>query len=238
LTKAVEDVTIQKAELHNIGDIEHLLAKKKGLSDQMRANKMKIVDFKVQLIVTSSSISQLIFFQNDQKQMDTENRIAEETRRMEAHSQARQEETVRKLQQARAEVDEIDARLKEIAVTDQAKRAENNEIKAKGDQLDATRVNAEKRIMQINEMMKQCNQQKENALNPYGNNMKELMDQIGAQWHGEKPLGPLGLYVQVKEPELWADLLRSQLSHLLTAFALTDARDRPQLKRMLDKSRK
>jgi len=158
---------------------------------------------------------------------------------MEVHTQARREETIRKLQQARTEVDEVDARVKEIVAKEEAKRAENEGIKRDGDQVDSTRKNAERRIMQINDMIKQCQQQQHNALNPYGNNMKELMDQIDRmKWHGEKPLGPLGRFVQVKEPELWADLLRSQLAHLLTAFALTDTRDRPQLKRMLDQSRK
>jgi chromosome segregation ATPase len=168
-----------------------------------------------------------------------ETRIAEETRRMEVHTQARREETMRKLEKARAEVDLADAQIKEIVAREEAKRAENERIKNEGTQQEVAKNKAQQRIMEIQEMMKQCKKQQDNAFVPYGKNIKELVEQIGQmQWHGEKPLGPLGLYVQVKDPELWADLLRSQLVQYLTAFAITDARDRPQLKRLLDQSKK
>jgi structural maintenance of chromosomes protein 6 len=193
-----------------------------------------------------------VSLQNDEKQMHTslqgvkasmadyEARIAEEARRMEAHTQAKREETMRKLENARAEVDLADAQVKEIVARDEAKRADNEAIKEKGTQEETIKTRAEQRIVEIQEMMKQCKKQQDNAFIPYGKNIKELVEQIGKlQWHGEKPLGPLGLYVQVKEPELWAaDLLRSQLVQYLTAFAITDARDRPQLKRLLDQSKK
>jgi hypothetical protein len=36
----------------------------------------------------------------------------------------------------------------------------------------------------------------------------------------------------------WADLMRIQLGGLMSAFAVTDARDRPQLKRLLEQTKK
>jgi hypothetical protein len=47
LAQATEDVMIHEAEHNNLGDIEHLLAKKKELMDQIRVNKGKLVDLRV-----------------------------------------------------------------------------------------------------------------------------------------------------------------------------------------------
>jgi hypothetical protein len=57
------------------------------------------------------------------------------------------------------------------------------------------------------------------------------------KWHGDVPVGPLGMHVKLKEMA-WADLMRIQLGGLMSAFAVTDARDRPQLKRLLDQTKK
>lgn len=170
---------------------------------------------------------------------DYNNRIAEEARRMEAHSQAKREETNRRLEEARASVAQADANLKNIQNERRAKLNEQDDIKKKGNDAEAAKSTAERRIQEIGEMIKQCKQQQQNEFAPYGRGIKEVVGQIEKmKWYGEKPLGPLGRYVKVREPQKWAELLRSQLGQYLTAFAITDGRDRPQLKRMLDQSQK
>jgi hypothetical protein len=52
LTQASQDVMIHEAEHSNLGDIEHLLAKKKEFMDQIRVNKGKLLDLKVRLLVS------------------------------------------------------------------------------------------------------------------------------------------------------------------------------------------
>jgi chromosome segregation ATPase len=170
---------------------------------------------------------------------DYNKRIAEEARRMEADSQAKREETNRKLEEARACVAQADSNLKSIQNERRAKSDELDDIKKKGNEAEAAKSAAERRIQEMGDMIKQCKQQQQNEFAPYGRGIKELVGQIEKmKWFGEKPLGPLGRYVKVREPEKWAALLRSQLGQYLTAFAITDARDRPQLKRMLDQSQK
>ena len=169
-----------------------------------------------------------------------ERKIDEETRRMEIHTQAKRDETMRKLQIAKADVEEAQKRVKEIAEREAVQKAENDRIKQEFTQIEAAGRQKEARIGEINDMIKKCREQQNNAFTPYGNRIKELLDLISrATWHGEKPLGPLGLHVKLRQSEGWAaDVLRSLLAHLLTAFTVTDPRDRPQLKRLLDQTKK
>jgi structural maintenance of chromosomes protein 6 len=68
----------------------------------------------------------------------------------------------------------------------------------------------------------------------YGEQMPEILRAIdNAQWRGQKPLGPLGLYVKLKDKK-WADVLRVGIGNALGNFAVTDHADRNQLKKILD----
>jgi hypothetical protein len=88
-------------------------------------------------------------------------------------------------------------------------------------------------------MIQKAKEHEQNNFAPYGKDIKRVLTQIERmKWHGQKPVGPLGVYVKVKDPQKWAPLLRSQLGGYMTAFACTDARDRPQLKRLLHDSGK
>ncbi|PVF98656.1 P-loop containing nucleoside triphosphate hydrolase protein [Serendipita vermifera] len=68
----------------------------------------------------------------------------------------------------------------------------------------------------------------------YGDQMPEILRAIdNAQWRGQKPLGPLGLHVKLKDKR-WANALRVGIGNLLGNFAVTDHADRNQLKKILD----
>ncbi|KAG1810673.1 uncharacterized protein BJ212DRAFT_1378104, partial [Suillus subaureus] len=52
------------------------------------------------------------------------------------------------------------------------------------------------------------------------------------KWYGDVHVDPLGMHLKLKDMT-WANLMRIQLGDLMSAFAVTDARDRPQLKKLL-----
>jgi chromosome segregation ATPase len=67
----------------------------------------------------------------------------------------------------------------------------------------------------------------------YGNDIQKVVERINkTHWQGEKPLGPFGIHVKVRDNQ-WAELLRFQLGSLLSSFAVTDTRDLPVLKKIL-----
>lgn len=66
----------------------------------------------------------------------------------------------------------------------------------------------------------------------YHRNMPRLVQQVqAAQWYGEKPIGPLGQYVKLRN-QVWAPALRAMIGWTMHAWAVTTERDRAQLHRM------
>jgi chromosome segregation ATPase len=166
-------------------------------------------------------------------------RIAEEARRMEVHTQAKREETNRKLEIARSDVEIAEKRTKSLQEQHHTKQVECDAAQKEGQAAENTMKSAQQKITESSTMIKQCQQHAQNTLNPYGKDIKGLLDQIvKTHWQGDVPLGPLGMYVKVKDINMWAELLRAQMSKFLTAFAVTDVRDRTKLKDMLVRSGK
>jgi hypothetical protein len=92
--------------------------------------------------------------------------------------------------------------------------------------------------MGLREQIQRCVEQQNNSLAPYGRNLKNVVDRIERmRWHGQRPLGPLGVYVKLKD-RVWADLLRNVLGGQMSSFAVTDNRDLPALKKLLSESGK
>lgn len=229
---ATEEVAKYEAEHQELGDIDHLTEKKEDLQARMKVNKAKLAEIK-----------------QNEKEMDTslkstnnqikgyEDRIAEETRRLEVNTQAKREETNRKLQAAKDKVADAEAHLKELENSMRQKIEERDATGKEGVEAEQAMKKAQDHVDNCNAMIQKAKEHEQNNLAPYGKDIKRVLTQIERmKWHGQKPVGPLGVYVKVKDPQKWAPLLRSQLGGYMTAFACTDARDRPQLKRLLHDS--
>ncbi|EGG00381.1 uncharacterized protein MELLADRAFT_93316 [Melampsora larici-populina 98AG31] len=66
----------------------------------------------------------------------------------------------------------------------------------------------------------------------FGRNAKIVMEQIAASRWNEKPLGPIGLYVQC-EDKAWSQLLETVLNRTLGSFVVTNRDDENQLRHIL-----
>jgi chromosome segregation ATPase len=169
---------------------------------------------------------------------DYDAQIAEETRRLEAHTQAKRDEINRRLEAAKEAVTVADSRNKEVIEKKRNKVNEQAEIKGKGQAAENQKNQLQERITECQTMITRCKEQEKNSLATYGHDIKGILQSISKmRWHGETPIGPLGMYVKLKDRN-WAPLLRAQLGSLMTSFACTDARDRQQLKRLFDQSKK
>lgn len=68
----------------------------------------------------------------------------------------------------------------------------------------------------------------------YGQAMPKVLRAVDtANWKGTRPVGPLGMYVRLKDNR-WADALRLGIGTLLGGFAATDYQDRAMLRKILD----
>lgn len=68
----------------------------------------------------------------------------------------------------------------------------------------------------------------------YGPWMPQVLGMIqSTRWVGEKPIGPLGMHVKLKDKK-WARVLRVGIGNFLGGFAVTNHQDRLTLKKILD----
>jgi chromosome segregation ATPase len=174
--------------------------------------------------------------QLDNQIKDLENKIAAENERMAAHTQARHDEMQRRLAAAREALETAEANSQQLRVAADDKAKESEAIKAQGVGLAEKIKELQGSIKNCEGMIDRARQAQNNSLVPYGKNIREVLQQIGqTRWQGDKPLGPLGMFVKAKDPKTWGHLLRSQLAGFLTAFAVTNDADRNTLRQLLAK---
>ena len=128
---------------------------------------------------------------------------------------------------------------KEIA--DERKRltAEAESSHAEGSRLNNEQNAMRQRIVECEEQIRRCEEMERSKYAQFGNKMDWVIQQIRSrQWYGQMPVGPFGMYVKVKDPARWGDLLRVVIGGAMGSFAITDARDRPALAKILNDSGK
>ncbi|KAN0087613.1 hypothetical protein V8E55_006234 [Tylopilus felleus] len=229
---ASQEVERHEKEHSQLGNIDHLNAQRNELQEKMRVNKNKLSDFRNDQNAMNSSLTAL-----NKSIKDYEEKIVEEAQRLEAHTQVKRDEINRRIDAAKEAVAEADRRQKDVIDQKRNKLAERDEVKSKGQAAENKRNQLQERITDCQTMISKCKEQEKNSLAPYGHDIKGVLQSINKmRWHGDTPVGPLGLYVKL-EDQKWASLLRGQLGNLMTSFACTDVRDRPQLKKILDQSK-
>jgi chromosome segregation ATPase len=170
---------------------------------------------------------------------DLQKNIELEQRRMEADSQAKREMLERQIEEIKTNLADLEAQQQEASrVRVEAQRRADG-IRQEGQNAEKGVVPLQNKILEAQDMVNRARASMRDIWIPYGQNIKAVLEEIDrCQWIGDKPLGPLGRYVRAREPEKWGDILRGQLLNLLTAFAITNPKDREQLKKILGKYRK
>ncbi|KAK0450388.1 uncharacterized protein EV420DRAFT_1706032 [Desarmillaria tabescens] len=216
-------VTRHEEEITAMGDVTYLTATKEELSNVLRSNKRLLRDMlSEEREMQTTHAAAKIALESIQKQ------IADETRRLEADTQAKRDESQRQLDEARSSLLIAEEALAPVVTS-------KGEIDSRIQKL-ALEVRAES-IAHCREMVRNCELQEKNQYAAFGKNMPHILEQIKRmRWKGEPPMGPLGVHVKVRDPQKWADLLRRQLRGLLVAWAITDGADLFQLRKLLNEN--
>ncbi|KAG5721478.1 Structural maintenance of chromosomes protein 6 [Termitomyces sp. T112] len=226
---ATEEVAQYENEVAAIGEMDELTKERDRLQGLIRSNKDEISKLTTDLKKMDGSI---VIITDQIKDFDQ--KIAEETERMAANTQAKHEETQRQLEEARANVKEAQGALDRLMREIEEQNAKTNALKAEGSVLETTVTAIRTEIQNCEGMIQRAKDAEKNSLIPYGNNIKGVLDAIkNERWVGDRPVGPLGLFVKAKDATKWGELLRSQLSQYLTAFAVTNNADRVKLHKLL-----
>ncbi|KAK2465406.1 hypothetical protein APHAL10511_002760 [Amanita phalloides] len=229
---ATDEVAQLEQEYRALGNMDDIGADKEALQAKIRENKARILEFNSDIKLMDSTLLQLA------EQIARYNKdIEAEGHRVEKHTQAKREETDRKLDEAKQVIKDAEGQRAQLAAEFRELDQQNTDLMNVGKEEDARAAELKSQVQRYQEIIEQCKRKENDKYVPYGNNIKLVMEKIRKMnWAGEIPLGPLGLYVNAKDPDKWGTILRHQLGSYLTAFAITDARDRPVLKKMLSES--
>lgn len=156
-----------------------------------------------------------------------------ETQRLEQYTQGAQDERVRKLQKANEDLGAVEMEIKNIEEERDRLVADQDAAKAAGQGLEQELNRIKSQIDDARGQLHLIEQRERTKLAPFGQNLdRVLADIANMQWHGERPVGPIGQFVKVRDPK-WAPLLRARLGNGMSIFAVTDPRDRAQLDSLL-----
>ena len=158
---------------------------------------------------------------------------------MAVHTQAKHEETQRRIEAAKNDITIIQEGVNNLQMERKSVSVETDTVEREGKDADRKKSELQNRIQECDQMIQTAKRRENDVFIPYGKDIKRVLENIKKmRWVGDEPLGPLGVYVKAKNPAKWGEILRNQLSSYLTAFAVTDAQDRIQLKKLLLESGK
>jgi chromosome segregation ATPase len=171
----------------------------------IKHKKHQITEFERQLAVEQSKLERDAKREEVQRQL--ERAIQDKEAKIRAHKQARADLHDRSEAEAAAQA--------EIQGLQEPMKRNKDKLQGIDDHIDQLKQIAEK-----------------GGLASYHRNMPRLVQQVqAAHWYGEKPVGPLGQYVKLKNP-VWTLALRAMIGWTMHAWAVTTERDRTQLHRM------
>ncbi|KAH8825160.1 P-loop containing nucleoside triphosphate hydrolase protein [Flagelloscypha sp. PMI_526] len=232
LDKMSSEVTSLTAELEDLPNSDDLESQKVELGAQIRIKAHGIQRIQNDLKTA----------QNKKKEVEDqiagyEEEIRAQKKLMERHTDEKRQARERTLNEAQEAVDKAQAAFNDNKSKHSALGTEEMQLKDELGQYRRTTEDLQRQIARFDSDLQQARNSKVDTMAAYGYNMKAVLESIDKQrWHGEKPLGPLGVYVTAKSSD-WAEILRKQLAQLLWAFAITDARDRHQLHKILTGSK-
>ncbi|KAF5369472.1 hypothetical protein D9758_002614 [Tetrapyrgos nigripes] len=229
--EANEEIKNSEEEMEAMGSQDELKQRHADLKEECRGLKVKIMSCKNDL---SSIDSQIREIKNTIQDLDE--KIAQEIARLATDTQVKRKEHQRQINEATAEVkryeskrSQIDAHLEDIR-----QRLTDTECTStrKNDELTALK----NEISDLQAQIQHLDKAEKDRYAPYAPNMLQILTAIEqTRWFGETPVGPLGVFIKVKDARKWADLLSIQLSDLLTSFVVSNLRDRPTLHKLLSK---
>ncbi|KAJ7166983.1 hypothetical protein C8R46DRAFT_268423 [Mycena filopes] len=219
-----------RRELDDLGERGDLQVRKAAIVAEIKANKPELLDRNNDLKQVSSDIDaakKLI--------AKCEAEIETERKRLATDTKAEREESHRQLSAAQADVVSAADALKTARDKNSTSKDELKRREDAGRELETKKTDLQRSVERCEGDIQKCLKADEDRYAAYGNRIQLVVRRIEqSQWHGEKPLGPLGAHVKLREDyHQYAEVLRSRLSTLLSSFAVTDTRDLAALRKIL-----
>jgi chromosome segregation ATPase len=148
------------------------------------------------------------------------------------------EEVRANIQAAQHAHDEADANYKESVNKSDGKKQEQDACERELDILEGQLSSMQTRVLDAEERLQQLRQHAhgKGGTAIYGQGIPGVLRLINStRWVGIKPMGPLGMYVHLKDKK-WAKVLRIGLGYLMGSFAVTNMQDCKTLTKILNEN--
>jgi hypothetical protein len=114
--------------------------------------------------------------------------------------------------------------MKEEAI--KAKEEEKSLAEGEVERLQGEKGRKEKEVSEAQQILSNLKSQSTNRVAAFGTNIEWVLREIDkAKWHGDKPVGPIGLHVSLKHAK-YKQAVLSWLGYHLCGFMVSDGRDR------------
>lgn len=153
-------------------------------------------------------------------------------------AQTRRQQVQQQLEAAHEESTKTKSLLDEARNTTAQLTQQVDETIKHGRNLDDTITRLRSEVESASNNIAECHRFSQDQLGLFGRNLPEVIKMVqGERWAGQAPIGPLGLFVKLKESQ-WAPIMRVQLGGMMSSWAVTDNRDRQKLKNILERTGK
>ncbi|KXN81796.1 Structural maintenance of chromosomes protein 6 [Leucoagaricus sp. SymC.cos] len=229
LDELTAEFSRQEGEVNNLGNINDLERRKHELAGFIKSSKARLSAITNETKTMNNSIAS---YRSTVSEYDRQ--IEQESRKLARNTQERRDQQQNQLAAMQARMAEHERNLEAMKTQRQELELKKTDADVQGQELVSKKNESMRQIQFREELIRNCQKAEKDSLLPYGRNIQAVLAQIDRlRWYGNKPLGPLGAYVKAKDPQTWGELLRSQLAQQLCSFAITDPRDRNQLKKLL-----
>ncbi|KAG8986243.1 Structural maintenance of chromosomes protein 6, partial [Tulasnella sp. 427] len=176
---------------------------------------------------------------------ETQKTIDDLNQRIEAESRKLEQNEASKRQQILDQLTGVVSRLTAKEGEFQRLNQDRDEILARGKGLQdeikgatAHRAQVQQQIQDAQGWQQRLQDQQRNKLNLFGHNIDKILDEIAiTRWQGaDPPIGPLGLYVSLKDGT-YRNVLQNQLGNFMYQFVVSHPADRRRLGEILQRHR-
>ncbi|KAK6514158.1 Structural maintenance of chromosomes protein 6, variant 3 [Arthrobotrys conoides] len=123
----------------------------------------------------------------------------------------------------------LELEIKDVDENIRLEQNKNHDNKAKLDELGDKVQQKEASLRSARDDLKQLTTNHSGDLNVYGKNLSKLRQAIDrTSWQAGKPIGPIGLFVKLKDKK-WSPILERQLARVLTGFITSSLEDKDRL---------
>ncbi|KZV60246.1 P-loop containing nucleoside triphosphate hydrolase protein [Peniophora sp. CONT] len=222
----------EKERAHEeLGNVEDLDAQVATLKASISAQKKITSELRLEETNMNNEVQ---YIRGEIENVNREKRaeMAKSASRLEGTHEA----LVRRLEDAEAELGNATTARQTAEARIVEKRAERASVETAAQQADRDRAEADMTRKGARQQRETVESSTQDDLAAFGQNLHQALDNIrGTHWYGDTPVGPFGQYVKLRDGQ-WAVPLRIQIGRLMSAFAITDMRDRTTLAKILKDS--